>query len=303
MLPAGITKNGDLMGSKGLHLTFRDDPPCPDERFRRSWDGFSVECVRLPNPRTFEYTWKGGTNYLAVHDIRLADGEISIGDEVTANRTDLRDCLTFVPQGVQVSGWSELAGSDHGYTAVYFDPGLAEAEIERPLLGVAARPLLYFQHLHLSQTLRRVARLISAPEDHDPLAAESLGLLAVLQLYPLLGSSVEPSRGQLSLGQQRRIRDFVEAHLHLAVSLSNMAAVAEQSRFHFARSFSRTYGLPPHQYLLRHRIGLTATLLATTNIPVAEIATRVGFSSPARLSTAFRRTFGQSPQSFRQAVR
>lgn len=291
------------MQSTGLQLSFQDAPPRPDDYIRRNWNGFSVECVRLRSPRSLEYTWQGDAHYLALHDIVLADGEIAIETDVSANCTDLRDRLTFVPRQTRVSGWSELAGHDHGYTAVYFAADLAETEVERPLLGAASRPLLYFEDAQLTQTIRRVARLVSAPEDHDPLAAESFGLLAVLQLYPLLGSSIEPAKGQLSPAQQRRITDFVQSHLDRSITLSDLAAICEHSRFHFARSFSRTYGLPPHQYVLRRRIGLAATLLATSDMPVSEIGARVGFSSPARLSTAFRRLIGRSPQAFRQATR
>jgi len=75
---------------------------------------------------------------------------------------DLRDRLTFVPYGVQISGWSQLAGRGHGFTAMVFDRLLAEAEIERPLLEVGMQPLLYFEQVELSQTLRRIEKLASS---------------------------------------------------------------------------------------------------------------------------------------------
>lgn len=291
------------MQADTVRLTFHDGPPRPDECVRRSFRGFSVEHVRMHSSRAFDYCWKGDANYLALHDIGLTAGEISIGGEVSASCTNLRDRLTFVPRLVDVSGWSDLASDRQGYIAMFFDPDLAEVETERPLLGVSSRPLLYFKHAQLTKTLCRVARLLSEPTEHDPLAAESLCLLAVLQLYPLLGLSLAPKSGQLDTAQQNLIKDYVEAHLSNEISLSNLAAVAGKSRFHFARSFLRTFGLPPHQYVLRHRIGLAATFLATTDTEIATIAAKTGFSSPARLSTAFRRMSGMTPRSFRRATR
>ena len=97
--------------------------------------------------------WFGRSHYLAVHDIVLRDGEVSVGDDERAHRADLRDRLTFVPQEARVSGWSALAGDDHGYAALFFDPGLAEAEYERPLVGLSVRPLLYFEDLRLCRTI------------------------------------------------------------------------------------------------------------------------------------------------------
>lgn len=291
------------MPNSGLTLTFQDDTPQAGQFITRSWKGFSVECTKLHGARAFEYAWQGNANYLALHDIALVDGEIAIENEFRANRLDLRNRLTFVPHEMRVAGWSQLAGEEQGYTAVFFDPDLAEAELERPLLRVTSRPLLYFEDAQLSHTLCRLDHIVSVPEEHDALAAETLGLLAVLQLYPSLGLSIEPASGQLSLAQQQRTAEYLRANLHSSVSLSDLAAVTGLSRFHFARSFSRTYGRPPHQHVLMHRIGLVATLLATTDVPLAEISARAGFTSPARLSTAFRRMVGRSPRSFRQAVR
>lgn len=261
-----------------------------------------MECVRIGQARTFDYDWEGPSHYLAVHDIMLRDGEMAVGGNKAANCVDLCDRLTFNPQNARVSGWSDLSGDDQGYTALFFDPGLVEAEYERPILGMAVRPLVYFEDDLLCRTLRRLEALVTAGDEPEPVAAETLGLLAVLQLYPRLGGAFEKDAGQLSLPQQRALADFVEARIGSAISLSELAAIAGLSRYHFARSFSRTYGRPPHQYLLLRRISLAASLLTSSTLPVSEIALHVGFSSPARLSIAFRRIVGCSPRVFRQAA-
>lgn len=289
------------MSQSGVDLKFRDEPSRPDACLHRSWAGFSVEYVQIHQPRAFDYDWNGPRHYLALHDILLRDGEVAIGEEEQSHCADLRGRLTFVPENARVSGWSDLSGENNSYTAVFFDPGLAESEYERPLLSLA-RPMLYFQDAWLRQTLRRLEKLVTVRGEVEPVVAETLGLLAVLQLYPRLGGNFELAAGHLTLSQQRQIEDFVEARIGSAISLSEMAAIAGLSRYHFARSFSRTYGRPPHQYLLLRRISLAASYLATSSLPVSEIANRLGFSSPARLSIAFRRIIGRSPKAFRRAV-
>lgn len=291
------------MSDVGVRLDFRDKITRPDSCIRQSWAGFSVECVRINQARAFDYDWQGQTHYLAVHNISLQDGEVTVGGDAGPNKTDLHDRLTFVPQNARVTGWSELSGEDHGYLAVFFDPDLAEAEYGRPILGSAVRPLVYFDDIVLCQTMRRMESLVTSGGDIEAVAAETLGLLAVLQLYPLLGGAFKPAAGHLSTIQQNRLVDFVDARIGSAISLSQMAQVTGLSRYHFARSFSRTFGRAPHQYLLMRRISLAASFLATSKLPISEIALRVGFSSPARLSIAFRRIIGRTPLSFRQAVR
>ncbi len=292
-----------MISMVGVQLKFRDELPQPDSCIRRSWAGFSIDCVRINQARAFDYHWQGRRHYLAVHDIVLRDGEVTVGDDARAKCADLRDRLTFVPQNARVSGWSALAGDNHGYAAIFFDPGLAEAEYERPLVGLSVRPVVYFEDLRLCRTLRQLEALASADADAHSVAAETLGLLAVLQLHPWLGCAFRHAAGHLTLSQQRQLADFIEARIASSISLSDMAAVAGLSRYHFARSFSRTYGRAPHQHLLLRRISLAASLLAATSLPISEIALRVGFSSPARLSIAFRRIIGRSPTAFRYAVR
>ena len=294
---------GPLKPMAGVRIKFRDEPARPDSCIRRSWAGFTIESVRINQARAFDYDWQGSSHYLAVHDIVLSDGEVAVGEVERANCANLRDRLTFVPKNARVSGWSALAGDDHGYTAIFFDPDLAEAEYERPLVGLSVRPLLYFEDMRLCQTLRRLEALATSDGDAESVAAETLGLLAVLQLHPWLGCAFRPAAGHLTLAQQRQLTEFIDAKIASSISLSDMAAVAGLSRYHFARSFSRTYGRAPHQHLLLRRISLAASLLAGSSLPIGEIAHRAGFSSPARLSIAFRRIIGRSPTAFRQAVR
>lgn len=291
------------MSDVGVRLDFRDKLTRPDSCIRQSWVGLSVERVRISQARAFDYDWHGPNHYLAVHDILLRDGEVTVGGDAGPNRTDLHDRLTFVPQNARVSGWSDLSGDENGYLAVFFDPDLVEAEYGRPILGTAVRPLVYFEDIGLCHTLRRIEGLLTSGGDVEAVAAETLGLLAVLQLYPLLGGAFKQVAGHLSLTQQNQLVDFVDAQIGYAISLSQMAEVTGLSRYHFARSFARTFGRAPHQYLLLRRISLAASLLATSKLPISEIAQRVGFSSPARLSIAFRRIIGRTPLSFRKAVR
>ncbi len=291
------------MPAESVRLTFRDAAPRPDVSVRRVWSGLSVEKVHITERRAFDYDWYGDRHYLAVHDIVLRDGEVAVDGAGCIRKTDLRDKLTFVPSQARVSGWSDLAGDDQGYTALFFDPRLAEAEYERPLLGGAVRPLVYVDAAPLCRTLRRIEKLLAADPQPDPIVAETLGLCAVLQLQPLLDVHLEQAVGRLSFIQQRHIEEFVSAHMNNQVSLSDLAVVAGLSRYHFARTFTRTYGRPPHQYVLSRRITAAVSLLVESKIPITEIAPRVGFSSPARLSTAFRRIFGMSPRLFRQSMR
>ena len=70
------------------------------------------------------------------------------------------------------------------------------------------------------------------------------------------------------------------------------------SRSHFTRRFRQRYQRSPaEQY--ETRLGHASELLAMTDLPVAEVARRSGFSDPSWFGVVFRRAYDQSPSAWR----
>jgi AraC family transcriptional regulator, regulatory protein of adaptative response / methylphosphotriester-DNA alkyltransferase methyltransferase len=65
------------------------------------------------------------------------------------------------------------------------------------------------------------------------------------------------------------------------------------------RVFADVAGLGFRSYLRRLRMAKAADLLATTALPVKEIARRVGYGDPSQFSKAFKRIYGVSPSESR----
>lgn len=290
------------MQDDAVSLKFREGQRAPETRRAFDIADFTLERVLIDGSQSFDYDWRGSRHYLALHDIDINDGETVLDGATVSQGGELRDRITFAPKDCRVQGWSDLGVGNHGYIALFFAPGLAESERERPLLGSEPDPMVYFQDPALHRTLRRLQQLVDGADGFDAVAGETLCLTAALQLYPVVGFTRTESRGRLTLQQQCRIRDYIADSMEQPISLSILASLTGMSRFHFARSFRETFGLPPHQYLLRRRIALAADLLSRTTMPITLIGQRVGFSAPARFSTAFRRTMGCSPRSFRDRV-
>lgn len=74
------------------------------------------------------------------------------------------------------------------------------------------------------------------------------------------------------------------------------------SRSVLADRFTEAIGQPPMKYLAQWRLQLAADLVRTTELGVAEIASRVGYESEAAFSRAFKRQFGASPATLRGAA-
>ena len=97
-----------------------------------------------------------------------------------------------------------------------------------------------------------------------------------------------------------RARDLVDSRYTEPLTVDDMAAAAGLSRAHFSREFRRTFGEPPHAYLLTRRLERAASLLRMTDRSVTDICFSVGLSSLGSFTTSFTRTFGASPTAYRR---
>jgi AraC-like DNA-binding protein len=98
-----------------------------------------------------------------------------------------------------------------------------------------------------------------------------------------------------------RAKDLADARYAEPLTVADMAAAAGLSRAHFSRAFRQAFGEPPHVYLLTRRLERAASLLRTTDRPIAEVCFAVGLSSLGSFTTSFTRMFGRSPAAYRAA--
>lgn len=109
--------------------------------------------------------------------------------------------------------------------------------------------------------------------------------------------------GGLSPTAAKRVEEFLNLNLSGKVTISDLAALCDLSRGHFIEAFTRTFGAPPHRYLLNLRLGLAVQLLSQTALPIAEIAYLSGFSSQSHLTSAMRKYRLTTPAQVRSSSR
>src|SRR5437868_11155572 len=98
-----------------------------------------------------------------------------------------------------------------------------------------------------------------------------------------------------------RAKDLVDASYREPLDVQALASAAHLSAAHFSREFRRTFGEPPHQYLLTRRLERAAALLRNTDRSVADICLTVGLRSLGSFTTSFTRAYGLSPTAYRAA--
>jgi len=85
--------------------------------------------------------------------------------------------------------------------------------------------------------------------------------------------------------------------------VAELAAESHTSRSVFAGRFSDTIGVPPLRYVAELRMRLANQLLIQERMSIETVAQRLGYTSQAAFSRAFKRITGQSPGASRQLYR
>ena len=83
-------------------------------------------------------------------------------------------------------------------------------------------------------------------------------------------------------------------------TLESMADIAAMSRATFVRHFEKSFQRTPMDYLRDVRLRRGAQLLQTSELPVDNVANKVGYASRSHFSRAFHDQYGVSPVEFRK---
>ncbi|WP_166384842.1 GlxA family transcriptional regulator [Catellatospora methionotrophica] len=102
-------------------------------------------------------------------------------------------------------------------------------------------------------------------------------------------------------GRLGAVLAWARDNLHRRLTVDGLAARALASRRTFLRRFADATGSTPHAWLLAQRLNRAEELLETTDLPVEEVARRVGFSAASILREHFSRRRGVPPRTYRRA--
>jgi len=95
------------------------------------------------------------------------------------------------------------------------------------------------------------------------------------------------------------IIEYINNNLDEPIELTKLAEISHFSPYHFHRITRAFMGEPIGAYVVRMRLETAAKLLRYTDLPVADIAYKVGYDVPTSLSKAFKQQYGISPLEYR----
>lgn len=199
--------------------------------------------------------------------------------------------------------------------AVFFDPAALGEDARSPWPTWQSHPLLFpFLHgqsggvLRLEVPLARRSVWASAIASIETeLATRQRGYrqaalahltLLLIELARLAGDVVEDLRssGEPLLAEVFAVIDRRHAG---ALSLRDVAAEVGMTPGHLTTVVRRRTGRTVQEWIIDRRMAEARDLLAETDLPVGEIASRVGITDAGYFSRLFSRTHGGSPRQWR----
>ena len=157
----------------------------------------------------------------------------------------------------------------------------------------------------LAEITRYVLPFIGSRDLTGSLPLDQVSLILgahVLATYAGLPALQVLKRGGLAPWQEKRATEMMRESLEGTIRLSELAQECGLSVSHFAHAFRKSFGVSPYRWLLERRIDRAKALLATTDIPIADVVARSGFSNQAAFTRAFGRIVGTSPGRWRRAA-
>ena len=209
--------------------------------------------------------------------------------------------LTVIPPRTRI-GW-DIRGEVHS-RSVHLGAGFFCAEDGEPIAAPDLQVRCGVQDPFLISAIQSLESELRRPGQLGTLYADSISNVMGLHLLREGARLLLPARRSL-LSRERlsRVIERIEDSIEHGISLQALADEAGLSRTYFAAAFRDATGYSPHRYLTRRRIARAREQLRHTDLDLAEIALRCGFSSQAHFTEYFRRETGTTPRAFRRDER
>ncbi len=117
------------------------------------------------------------------------------------------------------------------------------------------------------------------------------------------GSALPPEQESIIHPDILQAIRYIHRNYQKSLTLDDVTEQVHMSKYYFCRTFRESTGVTFLDYLNSVRLIKAHQMLLETELPLAEIAARTGFSSTLHLSRVFRNTYQVSPSEFRRLRR
>lgn len=213
----------------------------------------------------------------------LGNVQASAGDIIMVNPGEIHD-------GQPLQG-------PRGWHMIFFEPDVMAQELQHDskTQDILMSPVV--TDPALSSHMRTMFDKINAPHPDSTAIEEAfiLSLMRVTQYHIFSKLPLKKYTPPVILAKQ-----YLDDCPEEKITLSQLAALCDISRFQLIRAFSHELGITPHAYLVQSRIRLARKLLSGGKT-IIDTALMTGFADQSHLTRAFQKQFGMTPGYFLSA--
>ena len=265
------------------------------------WPGIHIHRARVEPGRLLEHTNTLHEVNVAISGQLITEKISATGRHITTHGSSQNICVTPAGQALSAE-WNKQLDN----MGILLDPEyLNRTAVENGLPDGFEFREVYMQHDPLVQHLG-LALLDEADSTAPVGRLFSDSLIQTLTLHLLTNYGVSKPTKQIASGglpghKLNRVKEFVRANLDADLGLSDLASVADLSQFHFARSFRKSTGLTPQQFVMHERIERAKELLQSEDLPIVEVSLLTGFKNQSHFTSLFRKFTRLTPKIWRES--
>jgi len=198
------------------------------------------------------------------------------------------------------------AVDEQGFVMRSLYPTISQMEMAALELTGQHKSLPFFKEVRIDhpRAMKGILSLHKAlVEEASTLESESRFLWTLAQLIKRY-ADFSPSEKRLGKeqGAIQKAQRYIDERFAQGISLNELARYVALSPYYLLRAFRAEVGMPPYAYLESVRVR-EAQHLIESGKPLAEVATRVGFSSQSHMTNRFKQIIGTTPGQYAQSVR
>ena len=148
-------------------------------------------------------------------------------------------------------------------------------------------------HENVDAIFREMASCQTEDEQQFALPLCCMRLLMYLKKYYTGGTS--PATGLMG-----KAIDYINNNISMDITIDDVCRAVGISKYHFCRQFKAHTKLTVMDYILKTRIILAKSELSKTNLSIADISEKCGFSSASYFCRVFKAEVGCTPLQYRK---
>lgn len=101
----------------------------------------------------------------------------------------------------------------------------------------------------------------------------------------------------------KAILEYIKINYMNSISIKDLANVVNFSEHYFMRFFKKYMGMTCVDYINEYRLNIATNLLETTDMPIMEIAVKVGVNNISYFNRIFKKKFNLTPKEYRKNLK